>query len=310
MESKQTLLNSSPVNISQTELINLNNFAKTIPLDVLNIKSLQTGAYVSRFRGRGMEFDESRPYQRGDDPRNIDWRVTARSNSAYTKVFREERERPVFVLTDLRPSMHFATRGCFKSVIASKAAALIAWSAHHRGDRIGGLIFGETSYHELKPLLGRRSALRFIHKLVNNNFWIENTPQSSDSFIKALTSLRRVSRPGSLVVIISDFNGFDRTAQSHLSSVARHNDVFAIFISDPMEKILPPPGNYRLVAPNQEIEIDTSSKTTRLDYENAFVNRENNLNIFCSRYGVHLMPMSTNDNPVTALQIAFGKRSF
>ena len=74
---------------------------------MLRVNSLQTGAYVSHFRGRGMEFDESRPYQPGDDPRSIDWRVTARSTTAYTKLFREERERPVLVMVDLRASMHF-----------------------------------------------------------------------------------------------------------------------------------------------------------------------------------------------------------
>ena len=86
---------ASPVSISQTGLIRLAGPARAIALNVLRVNSLQTGAYVSHFRGRGMEFDESRPYQPGDDPRNIDWRVTARSSEAYTKLFREERERPV-----------------------------------------------------------------------------------------------------------------------------------------------------------------------------------------------------------------------
>ena len=88
---------ASPVSISQPGLIRLSGPARAIALDVLRVNSLQTGAYVSRFRGRGMEFDESRPYQPGDDPRSIDWRVTARSTTAYTKLFREERERPVLV---------------------------------------------------------------------------------------------------------------------------------------------------------------------------------------------------------------------
>ena len=95
-------LDASPVSISQAGLIRLAGPARAIALDVLRVKSLQTGAYVSHFKGRGMEFDESRPYQPGDDPRNIDWRVTARSTQAYTKLFREERERPVLVVADLR----------------------------------------------------------------------------------------------------------------------------------------------------------------------------------------------------------------
>ena len=159
--------NASPVSVSQAGLIRLSGAARAIALDVLRVRSLQTGAYVSHFRGRGMEFDESRPYQPGDDPRSIDWRVTARSTTAYTKLFREERERPVLIMVDLRSNMHFATRGCFKSVSASRAAALLSWAAHHRGDRLGGLIFGDTMHRELKPRLGRQAALRYLHELAS-----------------------------------------------------------------------------------------------------------------------------------------------
>ena len=118
MVRTEILSNSSPIRVSQKDLIALSTTAKVIPLDAVNIRSLQAGSYISPFKGRGMEFDESRPYQPGDDPRNIDWRVTARSNQAYTKLYREERERPVYVITDLRDNMHFATRGRFKSVTA------------------------------------------------------------------------------------------------------------------------------------------------------------------------------------------------
>ena len=162
---------ASPVSVSQAGLIRLSGPARAIALNVLRVNSLQTGAYVSHFRGRGMEFDESRPYQPGDDPRSIDWRVTARSTTAYTKLFREERERPVLVAVDLRSNMHFATQGCFKSVNASRAAALLSWAAHHRGDRLGGLIFGDTTHRELKPRLGRRAALRFVHELAEHPDW-------------------------------------------------------------------------------------------------------------------------------------------
>jgi len=301
-------------------LIRLNGPARAIALNVLRVNSLQTGAYVSHFRGRGMEFDESRPYQPGDDPRSIDWRVTARSTTAYTKLFREERERPVLVCADLRSNMHFATRGCFKSVNASRAAALLAWAAHHRGDRLGGLIFGDTTHRELKPRLGRRAALRFVHQLAEHRDWpssnkkgsepfLSVSEKGSDPFAQAMSSLRRVARPGSLVVVISDFIGFDRAAQSYLSSVARHNEVLAVFMNDPLERKLPPPGRYRIVSPDDELSIDTYATAARRDYENEFAERSNVLEKFCHRYGVHLMPMSTDDDPVSTLQTALGSRS-
>lgn len=303
---------ASPVNITQAGLIRLSGPARAIALDVLRVNSLQTGAYVSHFRGRGMEFDESRPYQPGDDPRSIDWRVTARSTTAYTKLFREERERPVLVVVDIRSTMHFATQGCFKSVNASRAAALLAWAAHHRGDRLGGIVFGDTTHRELKPRLGRRAALRFVHALVGHRDWEQGddpVENGAEALTQAMSSLRRVARPGSLVVVISDFIGFSRVAQSYLSSVARHNEVLAVFMNDPLERELPPPGRYRLVSAEDELAIDTYASGARRDYHNAFEKRTQELEAFCQRYGVHLMPMSTDDDPVSALQKALGRRS-
>jgi len=303
---------ASPVSVSQSGLIRLSGPARAIALDVLRVNSLQTGSYVSHFKGRGMEFDESRPYQPGDDPRSIDWRVTARSTEAFTKLFREERERPVLIMTDLRSNMHFATRGCFKSVNATRAAALIAWAAHHRGDRLGGIVFGDTTHHELRPRLGRQAALRYVHELDTHPDWKVSDDQADVDeeapFTQAMSALRRVTHPGSLVVIVSDFIGLSRAAQSHLSGIARHNEVLAISLSDPLERRLPPPGRYRLVSHDEEMAIDTFARSAREDYRNAFEDRIHSLELFCQRYGVHLLPLSTEDDPVQLLQQALARR--
>jgi uncharacterized protein (DUF58 family) len=303
---------ASPVSVSQAGLIRLSGPARAIALDVMRINSLQTGAYVSHFKGRGMEFDESRPYQPGDDPRNIDWRVTARSSEAYTKLFREERERPVLIMTDLRSNMHFATQGCFKSVNATRAAALLAWAAHHRGDRLGGLVFGDTRHRELRPRLGRQAALRYVHELVGHPDWAVRADQGAveaePPLTQAMAMLRRVTHPGSLVIIISDFIGLSRAAQSYLTGIARHNEVLAVFLSDPLERKLPPPGRYRLVSHNEEMAIDTFARGARSDYRNAFEERLHEFDIFCHRYGIHLMPLSTDDDPVERLQQTLGRR--
>lgn len=303
---------ASPVSVSQAGLIRLSGPARAIALDVMRINSLQTGAYVSHFKGRGMEFDESRPYQPGDDPRSIDWRVTARSSEAYTKLFREERERPVLIMTDLRSNMHFATQGCFKSVNATRAAALLAWAAHHRGDRLGGLVFGDTKHRELRPRLGRQAALRYVHELVGHPDWAISTHQGTideePPLTQAMAMLRRVTHPGSLVIIISDFIGLSRAAQSYLTGIARHNEVLAIFLSDPLERKLPPPGRYRLVSHNEEMAIDTYARGARSDYRNAFEERLHDFDVFCHRYGIHLMPLSTDDDPVQSLQQTLGRR--
>ena len=303
---------ASPVSINQSELIRLSGPARAIALDVLRVNSLQTGAYVSHFKGRGMEFDESRPYQPGDDPRNIDWRVTARSSEAYTKLFREERERPVLIVTDLRSNMHFATQGCFKSVSAARAAALLAWAAHHRGDRLGGIVFGDTRHRELRPRLGRQAALRYVHELVTHPDWRDTGDQvaadEEPPLTQAMAAMRRVTHPGSLVIVISDFIGLSRNARSYLTGVARHNEVLAIHLSDPLERRLPPPGRYRLVNNDDEMAIDTYARNARADYRSLFENRIADMEHFCHRYGVHLLHMSTEDDPVETLQKSLGRR--
>jgi len=123
------------------------------------VRGLLAGAHHSRFRGRGMDYLESRLYQPGDDIRNLDWRVTARSGKAHTKLYQEERERPVVVLVDLGPGMFFATRGRFKSVIAARAASFLGWSAVAHGDRIGALLFN-GEHRELKPRGGDKGSSR------------------------------------------------------------------------------------------------------------------------------------------------------
>ena len=148
--------------ISPQSLIKLRLHASQTMLNSSIIHAKQGGAYLSSFKGRGMEFDESRIYQAGDDIRNMDWRVTARTGEAHTKVFREERERPVLLWLDLNPSMMFATRNRFKSVIATELAALIAWGAAKNNDRLGGLIFSSDEHIEIKPRRGKAAVLDFI----------------------------------------------------------------------------------------------------------------------------------------------------
>ena len=310
---------ASPVSVSQAGLIRLNGPARAIALDVLRVNSLQTGAYVSHFRGRVAWSSTNRVLISLVTIRVVSTGASRRAARPPTpSCFVRNASGLCSLCLDLRANMHFATRGCFKSVNASRAAALLAWAAHHRGDRLGGLIFGDTTHRELKPRLGRRAALRFVHQLAEHRDWPDHSSEraqssleenGTDAFGQAMSALRRVARPGSLVVVISDFIGFDRAAQSYLSSVARHNEVLAVFMHDPLEKKLPPPGRYRIVSPDDELSIDTYATAARRDYENEFAERSHELENFCHRYGVHLMPMSTDDDPVASLQTALGRRS-
>lgn len=294
--------------ISPQSLIQLRLHANEIPLDSGKIHAKQGGAYLSSFKGRGMEFDESRIYQAGDDIRNMDWRVTARTGQAHTKVFREERERPVLIWLDLSSSMMFATRNRFKSVIASQAAALIAWSAARNNDRIGGLIFDADEHIELKPRRGKSAVLDFIGRCTRHSAWNQTTPAKTRSLSEApdVSRLRSVTHPGSLVFMISDFRHMDEKALAHTASIARNNDIIMIRISDPIEIELPASGTFKLTDGQREMQLQTSGRKAREQYHQRYLERSQQLERFCRKHRIHLIDISTLDDPLRRLKDGLG----
>ena len=224
-----------------------------------------------------MEFDESRLYLAGDDIRNMDWRVTARTGEPHTKVYREERERPVLIWLDLNPSMFFATRGCFKAVAAAKAAALLAWSTSAHNDRLGALIFAGNNHVELKPRRGKSAVLDLIGRTCKHPAWHNIHSKQPRNTGHAMSRLRKVTRPGSLVFLISDFRELDEQAESHLINVARHNDVVLIQVYDPIEAELPPAGNYKVSDGDNNLQLNTADRKLRLAYRQRFDERQSTL---------------------------------
>lgn len=215
--------------------------SKTSLLNLTPRKTVQArlaGTYLTKMKGRGMEFDEARHYQPGDDIRAIDWRVTARTGKTHTKLFREEKERPIFLLVDFSHSMHFGTQLLFKSVMAAHLGSLISWAAAKRGDRIGGLIFNEDSHREFKPMTRQKAVLSLLSgmKALHQNHQSKN-PEAV--FSDALARIRRLARPGSAVFILSDFYHINESAQRHLTNLSRHCEVIGYRISDPFEHQLP-----------------------------------------------------------------------
>jgi uncharacterized protein (DUF58 family) len=295
---------ASAVRVSSEELIRLRLQARELRLDRRQTaRSVIAGAHSSRFRGRGMDYLESRGYQPGDDIRNMDWRVTARSGHAHVKVYQEERERPVVVMTDLGPGMFFATQGAFKSVIAARAAALIGWAAVCNGDRIGALLFN-GGHHELRPLGGQRGVLRLIRELVPA-IEPENgvrTHADSSHLNEALLRLRRVARPGSLVFILSDFYAIDPDTQRHLQQLRRHNDVIACQIVDGLEMAPPPPGRYAISDGTHAGTLDTHTPARRLAWENYFSEHHRNVHELMTKCAVPLLRIATSDDVVERLR--------
>jgi len=292
----------SGIEVDVDDLIGLRFRAQRLQLGIARrARQTMTGAHDSRFRGRGMEFAESRIYQPGDDVRSIDWRVTARTGRPHTKLFQEERERPVILLVDLGASMFFGTRKAFKSVLAAETAALIAWAAMHGGDRVGALVAGRSAHMELKPVAGRRGVLRVLRALTTLSRPARDDEGQKIDLSGSLLRARHVARPGSLLVIISDFYGLDEAAVGHLTRMRQHNDMLACWIHDALEREPPPPGRYGISDGWQTATLDTVSRRARARYTASFAGEFERLRTTLGRLAIPLLPIATGDDAAEAL---------
>ncbi|WP_207891818.1 DUF58 domain-containing protein [Thiogranum longum] len=296
---------SNVVQADTNELIQLRLAARNLTLDSSKpARSVLAGAHRSRFRGRGMDYLESRGYQPGDDIRNMDWRVTARSGHPHVKVYEEERERPVVSLVDLSPGMFFATRGAFKSVVAARAAALIGWATVRHGDRCGALLFN-GGHHELRPMGGQRGVLRLIRALVpatDPSRGMVLTHNDDNHLNGALERLRRVARPGSLVFILSDFYAINNDTHRHLKELRKHNDVVACQIFDVLETEPPPPGRYPVTNGEQTSILDVSQREQRERYARYFAHHHHAVRELMQQCAIPLLRISTTDNVADSLR--------
>lgn len=260
--------------------------------------AIMSGNFASPFRGRGIDFSEVRLYEPGDDVRTIDWRVTARTGKPHTKLFVEERERPVLFVIDCSSSMQFGTQSAFKSVIASKCAALLAWSATKHGDRVGGILFAGTEHEELKPVGGKRGILKFFRQLVGCNQRqleaAEFTPATNYKDI--IFRLKRIARPGSLIYFISDFNGMTKEDTLSFSQIATHCELVLIHVYDNLEKNAPPAGQYRVSDGTHVGVVNVDNKVFPQMINKVFSHQLNLLETLHRQYGIHYFSIATNDD--------------
>ncbi len=270
------------------------------------------GTLRSARRGRGIEFEEVRAYVPGDDVRAIDWRVTARTGRTHTRIFREERERPVFLLVDQRQGMFFGSRRTLKSVQAVHAAALLAWATLAGGDRIGGLVLGEHGHHEVRPQRDRHAALALLRTCHDFNHRLgipAAAPTTAATLADALTSTRRVARPGSLVLLVSDFGGGDEAAAQQLHLLARHSEVCAIHVHDPLEQALPAHGRASVSDGARRLGIDAGDAALRERYGALFRAEREALQAAFARLRSPLIPLPTDAPAVEVLARYFKGRA-
>jgi uncharacterized protein (DUF58 family) len=309
MGVRASAVERSPVSVDLKGLIGLKPGGEALRLTAPRVRAFAVGGHLSPFKGRGVEFDESRPYQHGDDLRTMDWRVTARTGKPYTKVFREERNRPVIVWLDLRRSMLFATRRAYKAVVAAELAGLVAWSAVGHGDQLGGLVFCEEEHHELRPRLGRRAALRLLQLVAASSCWTGlDVPATGEADTdRALLRLTRVARPGSMAFLLSDFASMSGDFERHVRQLASHGDVFLVHVFDPVEAELPPPGRYRIRSKARSFAIETADARVRERYRAQFARKRERLRALAAAPGVALIECATSDDPYEVLSKRFAR---
>ncbi len=282
--------------------------AKHLPLEK-NKKAISflNGPYKTKIRGRGMEFEDVRQYQAGDDIRNIDWRVSARTGKAYSKVFHEEREKPVLIAIDQRQQMFFASQKAMKSVVAADLASYIAWAAQKKGDRIGALIFNDAAQKDIRPKNQRKTVLQILHFLCQYNQALSSFSKMPQRSINdALLELKRVAKPGSQIFIISDFADMNNDSSSLLHDLAQHSELMALNIIDPLEKALPNKNFLKASDGMKQIVFNAQKKQTRQDYLQRFEDRLAFLKNLFGKYQIPLINVHTTDDPLAVLQHYLG----
>ena len=271
--------------VSLSELVKLR---QTLPLvrrpAGRQVRASVAGGNMSRALGRGLDFAEVREYNHSDDVRTIDWKVTARSGKPHTKVFNEERERPFLLVLDLRSSMYFATRTAFKSVVAARLCAIVAWAAAANRDRVGGLVFSDNRIRESQPAEGSRGVARLLSAVASTHSQgrasqgkaqhtdreKEHAPLSIDDIYQRL---KRSAQTGSSVCLVSDFSDFEAGESGHLNHLLQHNHMAACRVYDPLEAELPPPARYSISDGYRRATLNSGTDQARVIYRENFQQR-------------------------------------
>lgn len=259
----------------------------------------RSGGHISRWRGRGVDFRESRLYQAGDDIRHMDWRVTARSGKPHTKLFEEEREQGLLLALDCNPGMRFGTRVRFKSVQAARAAALLAWIVANGGDRVGALGFGGGIDGEIKPAGGSRGVLRVLRAI--RDWDSASAVEQSAPLSSALERMRRLLRPGMRLVLLTDGFSADANAWPLLGQLAARHEISIVLVRDALELAPPPPGRYALAAGGVRRVLDFANNDLRRDWLARFATARENVRSECARRGVRVVEIDTQSDLRRAL---------
>jgi uncharacterized protein (DUF58 family) len=295
------------------ELVALRGAAKAASLRARGrVDSQRVGPHRGTRRGRGLEFEEVRAYVPGDDLRSIHWRVTARRGRTHTKLFREERERPVWLLVDLEPQMFFGSRLQLKSVVAVRAAALLAWIAMLEGERVGAVISGGTGVSCRSPRARDAGVLAILTELVARQPRAPGAGLTGD-LEPALRLLVPLIQPGSLVLALTDFSGLNdprgvAATEPLWRALAEHNECRLFQISDPLERCGLPAGRYRAGVPGNVATLDGAG--VRAQWLASWQRREQHVAELALRLRAPVIALDTGEDVVRALSPAMRAGKF
>ncbi|WP_372361288.1 DUF58 domain-containing protein [Xanthomonas sp. NCPPB 1325] len=248
------------------------------------------GPVPAATRGRGMEYAESREYVAGDDARHIDWRVTARTGRAHTKLFQAERERLSLIVADTSPALFFGTRVRYKSVQAARAGAVAAWLAQRQGDRVAALR-GTSSEAPIAPRSGQRGVLPVLDALAR---WYAQPPAGDAGLEVALDHAARLLRPGARLTVLADARSASRISATRWSGLALHHEVVVIVLVDPLE-LSPPARALSFDVRGERIAVDLASQAARARWQAEFVAPLEQLATLLQSRGVRVHRLSTDD---------------
>ena len=266
-------------------------------------KQIFSGEYHSAFKGRGMSFSEVRSYQYGDDVRNIDWNVTARTGDPFIKIFEEERELTVMLLIDMSRSAFFGTKNQFKNELLTEICAVLAFSAINNNDKVGVIFFSDTIEKYIPPKKGRGHILRIIREL------IDFKPTGHGTNIgKTLEYFNNVVKKRSICFLLSDF--MDTNYEAPLRIAARKHDIIGIQLTDPREMELPNVGLLRVAdAETGKMKwLDTASQKVKTEYLNQFKEFSNYCKNAFVKTGADVISIHSDESYVNALLKFFKRR--
>lgn len=270
--------------------------------------SILNGRHASRLRGRGLNFEELRPYLPSDDTRTIDWKVTARTGIPHVRVYTEERDKPVLIIVDQRMSMFFGSSLNMKSVTAAECAALSAYRISDQGDRVGGIVFGDERIDEIRPGRGRQSLTRLVAAIASANAQLhaDRPPVTPMPLNRVLTSAARIAHSNHLILIFSDFDEVDVLTLRLLTGLARHNDVVLGVVFDPYAQSIP--YYQRIIISDGELQaqIDTGNRSVHDHLTEMSQGRLQDIFDWQKRIGVPILPLNTADDSIMQMQRLLG----